>query len=207
MDAAEEVARLLTAAGGSGFPDALARFETLPDTACAALLAVVAGTVPRPPTGAPGAHPRDVVEDASETVHVAARRWPERFEAVVVATPALRRDTNVAHALRELDTPGSLAILVAAAQVREAGHGYLRATAVASLLARRSPALTDLLPRLLGDRHDAARQAAVDAAPRFADERALPALRRIADNPRRTPWERDRARRAITRIGGPATTS
>ncbi|MEV0717681.1 HEAT repeat domain-containing protein [Asanoa sp. NPDC050611] len=208
------LARLLAALGGDDYREALARFLTLHDDACAALLAVVAGDVPAPPTGAAGAHPRAVVEDAAEIVYAAAQQWPERFESVVTASPALRRHSSVVYALRNLRSAGSEAILVAAAQVRAAGNEYLRATAVGSLLVRRSKALTDLLPRLLGDRADVVRHAALDAAGRYGDERALTPLRRIVDNPRRKHWERDKAGHAIARItrrqasgGGRATTS
>ncbi|MEV4537130.1 HEAT repeat domain-containing protein [Asanoa sp. NPDC049518] len=194
------VARLLATMGGPGYPAALKDFLLLDDDACADLLAVAEGAVPLPPTGAPGAHPIEVVEDASESVRSAARQWPKRFEAVVSASPKLRRDTNVIRALASLRTPTSEAILLEAAQVREAGNGYLRAVAVASLVERRSRALTALLPRLLGDRHEAARQAALDAAHRFGDARSLPALHRIATNPRRKPWERAKAAGAITKI-------
>ncbi|GAA1898101.1 HEAT repeat domain-containing protein [Asanoa iriomotensis] len=197
-----ELARLLATAGGPDYQNALKRFLTLGDDACASLLAVVAREVPQPPTGAPGAHPRDIMEDASEIVYAAARQWPTRFEAVVTVSPALRHDTNVVYALRELRSPGSEALLIAATQVREPGHVYLRATAVRSLLARRSRALTDLLPRLLGDRADAVRSAALDASARYGDTRSLVALRRIAANPRRPTWERERAAAAIARITG-----
>ncbi|SNT59716.1 HEAT repeat-containing protein [Asanoa hainanensis] len=153
-----------------------------------------------PPAGAPGAHPIEVVEDASECVRAAARQWPNRFEAIVSASPKLRRDSNVVRALASLHTPESETILVEAAQVREAGNGYLRAAAVASLVARDSRALTALLPRLLGDRHDAVRRAALDAAHRYGDARSLVALHRIAANPRGKPWERAKASGATTKI-------
>jgi HEAT repeat protein len=203
----DELAAVLAAAGDDGFRNALARFTRLGDDACAALLAMVAGEVEPPPTGAPGAHPRDVMEDVMDLVVVAARQWPDRFEAVVAASPALRRHMLVIRALRELRTPGSEAMLVDAARERAAGNGYLRETAVRSLAARRSRALSDLLPALLGDRFDGARAAALDAAFRHGDERALPALHRIADNPRRKPYERERAQAAIMKIGRRATTS
>jgi HEAT repeat protein len=203
----DELAAVLVAAGDDGFLNALARFTRLGDDACAALLAMVAGEVEPPPTGAPGAHPRDVMEDVMDLVVVAARQWPDRFEAVVAASPALRRHSMAVRALSELGTPTSEAILVDAARERAAGNGFLRETAVRALLVRRSRALTDLLPALLGDRHDMARAAAVDAAFRYGDDRSLPALRRLAANPRRKPRERERAHAAITKIGRRATTS
>jgi hypothetical protein len=68
----DELAAVLVAAGDDGFLNALARFTRLGDDACAALLAMVAGEVEPPPTGAPGAHPRDVMEDVMDLVVVAA---------------------------------------------------------------------------------------------------------------------------------------
>lgn len=201
MTAADLVHELFGAAGNSRkFPPLLALVEASGDDVADALFALLGDDRDYPPA-APDAHPRQVWDDCVAISIAAARRWPDRFMALLHDHPEWTPDSvPVLQALGWIDRPDARDLLVNVVQRRDAGHQYKRECALDGLARLADPRLPDLLLKLMRDRSGTVRDRAVRAAIDSGDARLLPALRRVASEERTYPGVRDAAYDAIEAI-------